>query len=343
VAYTLKELADCVGAFVEGDADLVIHGVADLLTASQDEIAFFANTRYQQQMRDSHAGAIIVAPYVQRNVDQHYLVHEEPSRVFQEIIALFAPHAPPLTGFEGIHPTAVIHPSALLAKGVTIGPYAVVDAHVRIEEGVHIGSHVFIGPYARIGAHSEIHPHAVIREGTVVGSYVVIQPGAVLGSCGYGYVTDKQGEHQKLAHIGNVVLGDHVEIGANTTIDRARFQSTMIGTGTKIDNLVQIAHNVRVGAHCFIISQVGIAGSTIIGNYVVLAGKVAVNGHICIADKVRVAACSGVSKSLKEEGDYRGVPAMPVAMFNRKTVYLRRIEELFQRVSCLESKVGSSV
>jgi len=198
---------------------------------------------------------------------------------------------------------------------------------------------VYVGPQSTIGMDCTLHPHSVVREATVIGNRVILQPGAVIGSCGYGYLTDRSGHHTKLDQLGNVVIGDDVEVGANTTIDRARFQSTSVQEGTKIDNLVQIAHNVEIGKHNLIVAQVGIAGSTKIDDHVVLGGKVAVNGHIHIGKGVRVAACSGISKSLPEAGDYGGVPVQPLAEYNRNTVYLRRVGELFQRLKAIESNL----
>jgi UDP-3-O-[3-hydroxymyristoyl] glucosamine N-acyltransferase len=167
---------------------------------------------------------------------------------------------------------------------------------------------------------------------------VILQPGAIVGSCGFGYHTDRDGRHTKLDQLGIVTLGCDVEIGANTTIDRARFQSTSINDGTKIDNLVLVAHNVEIGKNALIIGQVGIAGSAKLDDNVVLGGKVAVNGHIHIGKGVRVTACSGVSKSISTPGDYGGVPVQPLSDYNRNAVYLRRVGELFSRVKALEDE-----
>ena len=331
-----EELAELLGATLEGDKDICLSGVNDLLHAGKEDISFFANARYHKEMLESQAGAIIIAPDTQRESLRTYFVHPDPSSAFQKAMALFLGQQT-LTGFTGIHPTAVIHETAFLEKDVAVGPYAVIDMGVRVGKGSYIGSHVCVGPRCQLGEECVIHPHAVLREDCVLGCHVIVQPGAVIGSCGFGYSRDMEGKHTKLDQVGNVVLQDNVEVGANTTIDRARFKSTAIGEGTKIDNLVQIGHNVEIGRHSLIIAQVGIAGSTKIGNHVILAGKVAINGHIEIADGVRVAACSGVSKSIKTAGDFGGVPAMALAEYNKYAVYLRRIGELFQRVKDLEA------
>lgn len=336
--FTLEELATRIGATVEGDGHYRVSGVADLEHAAASDISFFGNVRYHQQMLNSKAGAIIVSPTTQREDHRHYLLHEDPSAAFQGVLAAFCGVKPPLTGFTGIHPTAVIHPTARLGADVVVGPYAVIDAEVSVSDRSFVGSFVYIGPKSRVGTDCLLHPHVVIREGSILGDRVIIQPGAVIGSCGYGYSTDRDGNHKKLDQLGNVVLGSDVEIGANTTIDRARFQSTWIQEGTKIDNLVQIAHNVEIGKHSLIVAQVGIAGSSKLGDHVVLGGQVAVNGHIQIGDGVRVTACSGVSKSLPLAGDYGGVPVQPLTEYNRNAVYLRRVGELFARVKALESQ-----
>ncbi len=339
--FSLEELATIIGAKVEGDPSYRITGVSDLERATPADISFFGNSRYHQQMLDSKAGAIIVHPTTERPPARHYLLHEDPSTAFQGVLCAIRGTKTPLTGFAGVHPTAVIHPTACLGEDVVVCPYAVIDAGVVIGNGTMVGSFVYIGPQSCIGSNCILHPHTVLRERTTLKDRVIIQPGAVIGSCGYGYVTSNEGRHTKLDQLGNVVVGDDVEIGANTTIDRARFQSTSIGEGTKIDNLVQVAHNVEIGRHCLIVAQVGIAGSSKLGDGVLLGGKVAVNGHIHIGKGVRVTACSGVSKSLPQSGDYGGVPVQPLAEYNRNAVYLRRIGELFARVQSLEAKLAS--
>ena len=339
-SFSLDEVARHIGATLEGDAEYRITGVSDLEHATGSELSFFWNPRYSKQLAMSKAGAIIVPPSIERPHGKNYLIHNDPSVGFQAVLSLFMGSKKRLSGFSGVHPTAVIHPTSKLGTDVVIGPYAVVDEGSVIGDRTFIGAFVYVGSGTTIGCDGIIHPHVVLREKCVLGDRVIIQPGAVLGSCGYGYSTDAQGHHTKLEQFGNVVLGDDVEVGANTTIDRARFQSTLIKKGTKVDNLVQIAHNVEIGEDSLIVSQVGIAGSTKLENHVVLGGKVAVNGHIQIGDGVRVTACSGVSKSLHAGGDYGGVPAQSLHDYNRNAVYLRRIGELFQRVKAVEDALN---
>jgi UDP-3-O-[3-hydroxymyristoyl] glucosamine N-acyltransferase len=338
-SYTLRELAEIVGARLVGEPDVRISGVAALASAMPHEASFLANPRYEQDMRRSRAGVIVVTEQVEQEAGKNFLIASNPSRAFQTIVELFCSAGRVLSGFSGIHSTAVVHPSAVLGPDVTVGPQAVIDAEVHIGKGSAIGVGSYIGPKTILGEGCLIHPRVVIREGCQLGNRVIIQPGAVIGSCGYGYVADAQGHHQKLNHVGNVVIEDDVEIGANTTIDRARFASTKIGEGTKIDNLVQIGHNVIIGKHCLIVAEVGIAGSTTIGNHVILAGKVAVNGHITIGDHVVVGACSGVSTSILEPGYYGGIPVMPREKYNKMTVLLRHIEEFVRELKDLRRRV----
>lgn len=335
----VKELAALIGAEIEGDGLIPISGANDLHDAAVDEISFLANDRYAPLLKTTKAGAVILKPSQERPSGRVYLLHTDPSLAFQKILNCFHEGLSQSTYFEGIHPTAVIHETAVVSKTAQVGPYAVIDGHARIGEGVAIGAHVSIGPHCVIHDNVRIYPHAVLREGTVVRSRSIIQPGAILGSCGFGYGTDAKGCHHKQEQWGNVVLGEEVEIGANTTIDRARFKSTYIGNGTKVDNLVQIAHNVQVGKNCLIVSQVGVAGSTKLGDRVVLAGKVGLVGHIELANDVIVAGSSNVSKSLKEKGTYLGTPAVPIEQFTRTAARLKNIGALFHRVQVLEENL----
>ena len=333
---TLQELATLVGAQVEGDEKLAITGANDLQHASSSEISFLANPKYQPYLQHTQAAAVIVRPECDRISGRAYLIHEDPSFAFQQILNFFHSEREKKSYFEGVHPTAVIHPTARVASTAQVGPYAVIDGYTSIGERCVIGAHVSIGPHCAVDEEVLIYPHAVIREGCCIKNRVVIQPGAVIGSCGFGFSTDKNGLHYKQDQWGNVVIEEDVEVGANTTIDRARIQSTSIGSGTKIDNLVQIAHNVQIGKNCLIVSQVGIAGSAKIGDQVVLAGKVGITGHIELARGVVIAGSSSVSKSIKVPGTYLGTPALPIEQFTRMMSRMKHLDELFHRVQVLE-------
>ena len=268
---------------------------------------------------------------------KNYLITDDPSRAFQKIVELL--HQAGSSAFSGIHPTAVIHPTATLGKEVSIGPYAVIDRNVVIGDNTRIDAHTFIGAEVHIDSNCHIHPSCTIRERCRLGKRVILQSGAIIGSCGFGYTTDQQGVHQKLEHVGIVILEDDVEIGANTTIDRSRFKATIIRKGSKIDNLVQIAHNVEIGPFNLIAAQTGIAGSAKTGRYVMMGGQVGILGHVELGDQVMLATRSGASKSLKA-GKYRGSPALPIAEFNRQEVYVRKLEEYVQRIKALEQKLA---
>lgn len=333
-AYTLKFLAELTDSALLGDPNATVTGVAGLERALSNEASFLANKRYLPLLEKTAAGAVFVFPDTPRaSSDKNYLLSPHPSRAFQQFVDFLFP--PVKSGFTGIHPTACLHESVRVGSGVTIGPYAVLDEGVVIGDESIIGAGSILAPFAQVGKNCLIHPRVVIRERCLIGDRVVIQPGAVIGSCGFGF-TSEEGHHEKLHQVGIVVIENDVEIGANTTIDRARFETTLIRQGSKIDNLVQIGHGVRVGKNNLIVAQTGIAGSTETGNQVILAGQVAVAGHLKIADSVIIAGKSGVSKSIPEAGKYGGIPVQPISQYNRSAVYLRRVEELFSRLEALE-------
>lgn len=340
--YTLRELAELTGATLKGEDSLVITGASDLESALPTDASFLSNPRYLEAMRKSKAGVVCISGDYSHDKIRNYLVTDDPSKAFQTILEAFYGESNTLTGFKGIHKTAVIHPSATLDATVMIGPNAVIDEKVSIGSGTSIGAGCYIGPECVVGANCTIHPNVTIRERSIIGSRVIIQPGAVIGSCGFGLLTDSSGHHTKLNQVGNVVIEDDVEIGANTTIDRARFKSTHIKSGVKIDNLVQIAHKVSVGEHTIIVAQSGIAGSTDIGKGVIIASQVGIAGHLKIADGSILTARTGVSKSLNKPGQpYGGAPAMPLNEYNRNSVLLRNIERFITDVKEIKKKMLS--
>jgi len=335
---TLSELAVQTAAQLIGDPNAVILGVNTLDEATQDDASFLANPRYAQAMMQSAAGVICVSSGVPIPEGKNFLVTDNPSRAFQKIAEILLPAGK--SGFFGIHPTAVVHESAMLEKGVSIGPYAVIDRDVKIGAGTTIGAHVLIGYEVEIGANCHLYPSSIVRERCRLGDRVILQPGAVIGSCGFGFIPDAAGRHHKLEQLGIVILEDDVEIGANSTIDRSRFKATRIRRGSKIDNLCQIAHNVEIGEHNIIAAQTGIAGSSKTGKQVMLGGQVGIVGHVELEDGVMVASRGGISKSLKK-GKYRGSPAIPIQEYHRHEVHIRKLEEYFERIKELEKKVAA--
>jgi UDP-3-O-[3-hydroxymyristoyl] glucosamine N-acyltransferase len=337
--FTLKELATLTGSLLSGNPDTVISSYDELKTAGPTDASFLANMRYKETMAESKAGVICVNKGTELFEGKNFLISDHPSATFQKIIDLFFDKEAVASGFQGIHPSAVIHPSVKIGKDVSIGPLSVIDKGCEIGDNTVILSHVSIGSHVKIGQNCLFHPHTTVREACAIGHRVILQPGAVIGSCGYGYQTTAQGTHEKLDQIGNVILEDDVEIGANTAIDRARFKSTLIKRGTKIDNLVQIGHNVSIGEHNLIVSQTGIAGSTKTGHHVIMGGQCGVVGHLEIASGTMLATRSGVSKSIDKAGAYGGSPVMPLADYNRWQVLLRNVEMLTKKIKNLESKL----
>jgi UDP-3-O-[3-hydroxymyristoyl] glucosamine N-acyltransferase len=337
--YTLEELAKLTSSKLIGDPKHAITGVESLESASSDDASFLANLRYSHLMNHSAAGVVFVPSSYEIQEGKNYLVTDDPSVAFQRAIELFLVDEYNQTGFAAIHETAVIHPSATIGSNVHIGPYVTIDQGSLIGDHTRILSHVSIGAGVHIGSHCLLYPHVTIREKCLLKNRVVIQPGAVIGSCGFGFSTDASGVHTKLDQLGIVEIEDDVEIGAGTTIDRARFKKTLIGKGSKIDNLVQIGHNVQIGPHNIIVSQTGISGSAKTGRNVVLGGQAGIVGHLEIASGTFISARGGVSKTISKAGKYSGNPVQPLAEHNRQQVHLRKISEYVKRIEELEKKL----
>jgi len=335
----LQELAVLIGAehLPSCDGELEIEGVASLLEARSGDVTFYGNPRYLSQLRASRATAVIVPRGFEEKIGPVLIKVDNPSAAFALAVATFAPAEFQVA--PGIHPSAVVASTAVLGNDVSIGPLAVVDDDVAIGAGTKIGGGCYLGREASLGEGCTIHPNVTIRERCTLGNRVIVQPGAVIGSCGFGYEL-QNGKHVKIPQTGIVEIGNDVEIGANTTIDRARFGRTVIGEGSKIDNLVQIAHNVQIGSHSIICAQVGIAGSTRIGSYVTLAGQVGLAGHIEIGDKAIIGAQSGLSKNVPAGDMVIGAPAKPMKEWKQNNFYISQLGKLYERVKELEKLVG---
>jgi UDP-3-O-[3-hydroxymyristoyl] glucosamine N-acyltransferase len=340
-SFTLAELSTLTGAELQGNPDYRISGVETLEIATPNEASFLANPRYNDLMKQSKAGVLCVHTQTPLVEGKNYLISEDPSRTFQTLVETFLASEYNHSGFKGIHPTAVIHETAKIGADVQIGPYVVIDQGAVIGDRTQIGPYVSIGPGVLIGKECRLYPHAVIREKCILGNRVILQPGAVIGSCGFGFVTDAKGCHTKIEQLGIAILEDDVEIGANTTIDRARFKETRICQGTKIDNLVQIGHNVTLGQHNIIVSQTGIAGSSKTGRNVVMGGQAGVVGHVEIADFVMIATRGGVSKSISQPGKYAGGPVVTLAEHNRQQVYARKLATYVKQIESLEKRLAA--
>lgn len=337
--FTLAELAELTKSTIIGNPEYCVTGVDSLDSACPEDASFLANPRYRSLLKETKAGVVCIDGQTLPEEDKNYLVSDDPSRAFQIIVEaiLITPYSK--SGFLGIHPSVAIHPTARIGKDVQIGPNSVIDQGVVIGDHTVIGSCVSIGAGVVVGSHCLFHSNVTVREKCTIGNRVILQPGSVIGSCGFGYTTDAKGMHTKLEQLGTVIVEDDVEIGANTTIDRARFKATRIGRGTKIDNLVQIGHNVHIGQDNIIVSQTGIAGSAKTGKNVVFGGQAGVVGHLEIADYVMIATRGGVSKSITESGKYAGSPVMGLSEYNRQQVHLRKITNYVKQIDELEKRL----
>lgn len=331
---TLREIAELVSGHVDpANAALEIHGPASLLEAGTGDIAFFGNPKYLAALRATQASAVLVPHGFADEIKPARIWVDNPSAAFAKILARFAPE--PVAFPPGIHPSAVVADSAQLADSVHVGPGAIIEAGASIGANSVIGAQCYVGPHATLGADCFLHPRVTIRERCKIGNRVQLHSGVVVGSDGFGYEL-KDGRHAKIPQTGIVQIDDDVEIGANTTIDRARFGRTWIEQGAKIDNLVQIAHNVRIGAHTIVCAQVGISGSTRVGSYVTIAGQVGLVGHIEIGDKAIVAAQTGLSRNLKPGEIVCGSPARPIQNWKEQAAQVNRLGKLYDRVKKLE-------
>ena len=339
--FTLDELAEYTSTNLIGDGSYTISGVNALDEASNTDASFFANSRYLEAMKKTQAGVICIDSSAPQIEGKNYLISKDPSSTFQQIAEILLSKEENFSSFLGVHPTAIIHPSAQIAQDVSIGPYSVIDKGVKIREKTFIGSLVYIGPHSQIGENCILYSSCTIREKCILGKRVILQPGCVIGSCGFGYSQEKKGSFKKLQQLGNVVIEDDVEIGANTCIDRARFKSTHIRSGTKIDNLVQIAHNVEIGEDNALAAQTGIAGSAKTGKFVMMGGQVGVLGHVTIGNCVMLATRSGVSKSLPKKGKFRGSPAIDLSTYNRQKVWIKRLGHYVKTIETLKEKLFS--
>lgn len=330
----LSALAEMLGLEYTGE-DIEITGVNTLDKARNDQISFLVNPKYADLMESTRAGCVLTSgPYADRA--KRALISANVYMDLAKVVELFAEPQGCLTGVSDM---AFVHPDADVPESATVYPFAFVGAGATIGEGSVLFAGVYIGEKTTIGANCILYPNAVVMGGLSLGDNVILQPGAVVGGDGYGYAQTPMG-HQKIPQIGNVVVGNNVEIGSNSAIDRAALDTTKIGNGTKIDNLVQIGHNVEVGENCLIIGQVGIGGSTKVGNSVVLAGQVGVADNAEIGDGAMIGAQSGIAGNVEPGSKLAGSPAMPAGTFLRaSSVCLPKLPDLFRRVKKLEKEL----
>lgn len=333
---TVKEIADLVGGKVIGDENVVITGVSGIKEAEPGDLTFIATNKYKNLLKTTGASAVLVSPEINNTGKAVLIQVENPSLAFAKIMTLVGPE--PIKFKPGIHPTAIIGKNVKLGKNISIQPFAVIEDYAEIGDDTTIGACVYIGHYTKIGKNCLIYPHVVIRERIKIGDRVIIHPGTVIGGDGFGFATVK-GVHHKIPQIGTVEIGNDVEIGSNVTIDRARFDKTYIGNGVKIDNLVQIAHNVKIGDNTIIVAQVGISGSTEVGKNVIIAGQAGIIGHITIGDNVIIGGKAGVTKHIPPNTHVTGFPARDKWEDMRYQVFIRKQPELMEKVKKLEEEI----
>jgi UDP-3-O-[3-hydroxymyristoyl] glucosamine N-acyltransferase len=333
--FTLGQLAAALGATLDGDPGRIVTAVAPLDRAGPHEISFLTDARYVRAARGSRAGAFLAGEDV-ADLPGPVLRSSSPQQSLIDLVTLFHPPARTMGGID---------PGARVALEAQVDPTASVGALAVVEAGARIGAHVRIYPLAYVGTNAEVgegcvlHPHAVVRDGVRLGRRVVVHAGAVIGDDGFGYVHDGRA-HRKIPQVGTVVVEDDVEIGANTTIDRAMLGETVIGRGTKIDNLVQIGHNAEIGEHCIIVAQVGISGSCRLGRGVILAGQVGVADHVTLGDGVIAEAQSGLHKDLDPGTRVFGTPAQPSTEAKRALLAGRRLPDALKRLAAVERRLG---
>jgi len=335
---TLAEIASIVGGEVVGDESLVITGLNGIKEANEGDLTFISNSKYLPLAQKTKASAIIISEDIVI-ANKSLIRASNPSIAFSKIASHIMDSL--AVRIEGVHPSAHIPESAMLGNNVSVGPCVVIGERVKIGENSSIWAGTFIGEDVVIGNNCVIHPNVTVREKSLIGNNIIIHSGTVIGSDGFGY-EQVDGKHQKIPQLGIVVIEDDVEIGSNVTIDRARFDKTLIGRGTKIDNLVQIAHNVVIGENCIIISQVGIAGSVTVKDGVILAGQAGIAGHLTIGEGAVVVAQAGVSKDVAPYTQVSGYPARAFAHTQRINAHVQQlptiIKGLKERIKKLEDK-----
>ncbi|MCK4536068.1 MAG: UDP-3-O-(3-hydroxymyristoyl)glucosamine N-acyltransferase [Desulfuromonadales bacterium] len=333
---SLGELAELVGGRVSGDSSIIICGVASLDSAGSGEITFLSNPKLRSLLPQSEAAAIVVTPKLAENVDKPLLLVGNPYLAFAKLLTFFRV---PAFKAEGISSGADVHPDAEIADNVTICSGCVVGAGARVAQGTILHPNVVIYPGANVGQDCVLHAGAIVREDCHLGERVILQPAAVVGSDGFGFAPDGEA-YFKIPQVGRVIVEDDVEIGASSTIDRGTLGDTRIGRGTKIDNLVQVAHNVQIGENCILVSQVAIAGSTRIGDHSTFGGQSAAAGHLKVGSNVTIAARGGVTNDVADGTSLAGAPAIPHRDWLKASVSMIHLPNLRRDVSKLKQKLA---
>lgn len=333
---TVGELAERFDGEVRGDPNAEIHGVASLSSAGSKDISYLANKRYRAALAETSAGAVILAREDAARFSGTCVIVDNPRLCFAQVAALLNPR---LEFKPGVHPTAVVDQTATVAATASVGAYSVIERETVVEDDVFIGAGCYLGARTRIGRSSMLVAQVIVNQDCVIGKDCIIHPGAVIGSDGFGYVSDGQ-RWVKIPQLGRVRIGNEVEIGANTTIDRGALDDTVVADGVKLDNLTQIAHNVRIGANSAMAAQVGIAGSTQVGERCTIGGQAGIIDNLEIADRVHITAGSLVTSSIKKAGAYSSsLKAQPVSKWKRAAGRLSQLDEMAKRLQMLERKI----
>ncbi len=335
--FKARDVSLFVGGELAGDGNASISGINGVKEAGEKDLAFILDPKYESMIDGSKAACIVIPKSLSGSYAKTVIRVEDPGTAFSKIINFAMPERIPHP--KGIHRTAVVAKGVKLGSGVALGAYVVIEDGAEIGDKTVVYPFCYVGRKTRIGSGCIIYPNVTIRESITVGDRVIIHPGAVIGSDGFGYFTDKNGMHIKIPQLGTVTIEDDVEIGAGATIDRARFSRTVIGKGSKIDNLVQVAHNVILGPNCILAAQTGVAGSTQLGRNVVLGGQVGVSDHLKLGDYFMAGAKSGVSRSFPAHTTVFWYPARPIEKARELIASVGLLPKLFGRVRALEAKI----
>ena len=336
--YTLGELAEQLGATLRGDAAQKVSGLATLQDAGPHQLSFLANAQYRKYLADTRAGVVLLKPKDAEDYSGTALLVDDPYLAYARLSHLFETRP---KAVRGAHPSAVIDPSATIDPSASIGAQVVIEADVWIGADVVIGAQSFVGARSRVGAGGRLAPRVTLCHDVYIGERVVIQPGAVIGGEGFGFANEK-GSWEKIAQLGAVRIGDDVEIGANTTIDRGALSDTLIGNGVKLDNQIMIAHNVQIGDNTAMAGCSGISGSTKVGRNCMLAGGVGLVGHIEVCDNVFITGMTMVTRSITEPGSYSSGTAMqPAAEWRKSAARIRQLDEMARRLQQVEKRLAA--
>ena len=331
----LGDIAEKIGGKVIGDASIEITDVRSIEAAEKGHLTFLTGKKFLNKLKQSRASAVLVTS--EQEVDMSQVITPGPMLAFARLLDQFHPQSRPK---PGIHPSVILGENVVLGKRVTLSALVCVGDNVQIDDDTVVYPGAVIGSDCSLGKNTVIHSNVTLYNNSVLGNHVILHAGVVVGADGFGYTIDEQGRHVKVNQIGNVVIEDNVEVGANSCIDRAAMGTTLVKEGTKIDNLVQVAHNCTIGEHSILVAQAGIAGSCELGHHVILAGQVGVSDHVKVGDQVTVVGKSAVLRDLEGHSAYGGIPAVPLNIWKRSITVLPKLPDLVRKIRNLESRLS---